>query len=55
MLVLMKNVTIIEPVNIYGCTIGKNSFIGPFVEIQKHSSIGESTKNPITFIYLRTR
>lgn len=39
-----ENVTIIEPVNIYGCKIGKNSFIGPFVEIQKHSSIGESTK-----------
>jgi acetyltransferase-like isoleucine patch superfamily enzyme len=39
-----ENVTIIEPVNIYGCKIGKNSFIGPFVEIQKQSSIGENTK-----------
>jgi len=39
-----ENVTIIEPVNIYNCTIGKNSFIGPFVEIQKQSSIGENTK-----------
>ena len=39
-----ENVTIVEPVNIYSCTIGKNSFIGPFVEIQKQSSIGENTK-----------
>ena len=28
-----ENVTVIEPVNIYGCTIGANTFIGPFVEI----------------------
>ena len=39
-----ENVTIVEPVNIYNCTIGKNSFIGPFVEIQKQSSIGDNTK-----------
>jgi acetyltransferase-like isoleucine patch superfamily enzyme len=38
------NVTIIEPVNIYGCTIGKNTFIGPFVEIQKDVFIGENCK-----------
>ena len=29
------NVTVMEPVNLYGCKIGDNSFIGPFVEIQK--------------------
>jgi len=39
-----KNVTIIHPVNIYGCKIGNNSFIGPFVEIQKKTSIGKNTK-----------
>lgn len=39
-----ENVTIIEPVNIYGCTIGDNTFIGPFVEIQKKVTIGQNTK-----------
>ena len=38
------NVTIVEPVNIYGCTIGDDVFIGPFVEIQKDVSIGNHTK-----------
>lgn len=39
-----ENVTVIEPVNIYGCSIGNNSFIGPFVEIQKDVLIGERCK-----------
>jgi len=39
-----KNVTIIEPSNIYGCTIGDDVFIGPFVEIQKDVVIGARTK-----------
>ena len=39
-----ENVTIIEPVNIYGCKIGRNSFIGPFTEIQKEVIIGEKCK-----------
>jgi len=39
-----KNVNIIEPVNIYGCTIGDNSFIGPFVEIQRNVIIGKNCK-----------
>lgn len=38
------NVKIVEPVNIYGCKIGDNCFIGPFVEIQKTVQIGNSTK-----------
>ena len=38
------NVKIVEPVNIYGCEIGANCFIGPFVEIQKHVIIGHNTK-----------
>lgn len=38
------NVKIVSPVNIYGCTIDDNCFIGPFVEIQKDVSIGKSTK-----------
>ena len=38
------DVTIVEPVNIYGSKIGDNCFIGPFVEIQKSSCIGNNTK-----------
>ncbi|PCI99620.1 MAG: UDP-3-O-(3-hydroxymyristoyl)glucosamine N-acyltransferase [Flavobacteriales bacterium] len=38
------DVKIVEPVNIYGATIGSNSFIGPFVEIQKDVTIGEDCK-----------
>jgi acetyltransferase-like isoleucine patch superfamily enzyme len=42
--VLGENVTIVQPVNLYGCVIGKNTFIGPFVEIQRAVSIGENCK-----------
>lgn len=37
-------VKIVEPVNIYGCTIGDNTFVGPFVEIQKDVVIGARCK-----------
>ena len=39
-----KNVKIVQPVNVYGCTIMDNCFIGPFVEIQKDVVIGCNTK-----------
>lgn len=39
-----ENVKIVQPVNIYGCKIGDNCFIGPFVEIQKKVSIGKYSK-----------
>jgi acetyltransferase-like isoleucine patch superfamily enzyme len=39
-----ENVKVIEPVNLYGCSIGKDSFVGPFVEIQKSVSLGKRTK-----------
>lgn len=39
-----KNVKIVEPVNIYGCEIDDNTFIGPFVEIQKDVKIGKNCK-----------
>jgi len=39
-----NEVTIIEPVNLYGCAIGDHCFIGPFVEIQKDVRIGRSTR-----------
>ena len=41
---LGKGVKIIQPANLYGCTIGENSFIGPFVEIQERSKIGNNTR-----------
>lgn len=36
-----ENVRVVEPVNIYGCSIGNDSFIGPFVEIQRNVEIGK--------------
>jgi acetyltransferase-like isoleucine patch superfamily enzyme len=39
-----QDVKVVEPVNIYGCAIGDNCFIGPFVEIQKDVNIGKRTK-----------
>lgn len=39
-----KGVHIIHPVNLYGCTIGDDCFIGPFTEIQKNVTIGRRTK-----------
>jgi len=39
-----SNVTIVEPVNLYGCEIGDNTFVGPFVEIQKNVCIGKNCK-----------
>jgi len=39
-----ENVRVVEPVNLYGCTIGDNSFVGPFVEIQRGAVIGERCK-----------
>ncbi len=38
------NVTVIKPVNLYGCNIEDDCFIGPFVEIQKNVSVGSRTK-----------
>ena len=39
-----NNVTVVQPVNLYGCDIRDDVFIGPFVEIQKDSSIGAGTR-----------
>jgi acetyltransferase-like isoleucine patch superfamily enzyme len=36
-----ENVRLVQPVNLYGCTIGDDSFIGPFVEIQRDVVIGK--------------
>ena len=39
-----ENVKIIEPVNLYGCIIGDDCLIGPFVEIQNNVIIGENSR-----------
>ena len=39
-----KSVKVISPVNIYGCSIEDNCFIGPFVEIQKNVLIKKNSK-----------
>lgn len=35
-----RDVTVVEPVNLYECEIGDDCFIGPFVEIQRGVSVG---------------
>jgi acetyltransferase-like isoleucine patch superfamily enzyme len=37
-------VKIVEPCNLYGCSIGDDCFIGPFTEIQKTARIGARTR-----------
>ncbi len=36
--------TIVEPCNLYGCSLGDGSFVGPFVEIQKQVTIGKRAR-----------
>jgi acetyltransferase-like isoleucine patch superfamily enzyme len=38
-----NDVSVVEPTNLYGCKIGNNVKIGPFVEIQKDSEIGDNS------------
>lgn len=42
--ILGKNTKVMEFTNLYGCNIGKNCFVGPFVEIQKDVHIGNDTR-----------
>jgi acetyltransferase-like isoleucine patch superfamily enzyme len=39
-----RDVTVVEPVNLYGCRIGDGCFIGPFTEIQKGAVVGNRTR-----------
>src|ERR1700743_967121 len=39
-----ESVTVVQPVNLYGCQIGNNTFIGPFTEVQKSVKIGSYWK-----------
>ena len=43
-----KNVTLTKFLNLYGCEIGDQSKIGPFVEIQRGASIGKKLQNFIS-------
>lgn len=38
------NIKIADFVNLYGCDVGDNTKIGPFVEIQKNARIGKNCK-----------
>jgi acetyltransferase-like isoleucine patch superfamily enzyme len=39
-----RNVTIVEPANLYGCALGDDVFVGPFVEIQSGVRIGARSR-----------
>ena len=39
-----EQVKVVQPVNLYGCTIGDNCFVGPFTEIQSRVTIGARTR-----------
>ena len=39
-----ERVRIVEPANVYECSLGDDCFVGPFVEIQKGVRIGARTK-----------
>jgi acetyltransferase-like isoleucine patch superfamily enzyme len=39
-----KNVKIVQPVNIYGCTLHDEVFVGPFVEIQNDVIVRNRTR-----------
>lgn len=41
---LGKDVKIFDFVNLYGCSIGDNTKVGTFVEIQKNASVGKNCK-----------
>ena len=38
------NVRIVAPSNVYGCHLGDDVFVGPFVEIQKGVQVGARTR-----------
>ena len=42
--ILGENVSLQDFINFYGCRIGDNTKIGPFVEIQKNVTVGRNCK-----------
>src|SRR5208283_3151753 len=41
---LGENVKLSKFINLYGCTIGDNTKIGAFVEVQKNATVGKNCK-----------
>lgn len=39
-----RNCSVVSPSNLYGCTLGDDVFVGPFVEIQSEVTIGDRTR-----------
>lgn len=39
-----QDVTVVQPVNLYGCRIGDKCFVGPFTEIQSKVILGSRTR-----------
>jgi len=39
-----ERVKVVQPANLYGCRIGDDCFIGPFVEIQRDVTVGARCK-----------
>jgi len=39
-----ERVKVVQPVNLYGCKLGDDCFVGPFVEIQNDVVIGARTR-----------
>jgi carbonic anhydrase/acetyltransferase-like protein (isoleucine patch superfamily) len=39
-----ERVKVVQPANLYGCKIGDDCFIGPFVEIQRDVTVGARCK-----------
>jgi len=38
------DVTVVQPTNLYGCSIGGGTFVGPFVEIQRGATVGKNCR-----------
>jgi acetyltransferase-like isoleucine patch superfamily enzyme len=41
---LGERVQIVEPANLYGCSLGDDCFVGPFTEIQRGATVGARTR-----------
>lgn len=49
-----QNVMVVEPSNLYGCYLGDDVFVGPFVEIQKTSPSAHAAKFNRTVLFANT-
>jgi acetyltransferase-like isoleucine patch superfamily enzyme len=39
-----ERVVVVQPANLYGCRLGDDVFVGPFVEVQRNVVIGDRTR-----------